>query len=63
MVLFTAPAGHLEVVELLLAAGANPNPARPAMATKPFTLFSPLQLAAKFKQVEVAKLLIEHGVS
>ena len=50
--------GHRQVVELLLAAGAEVNlPSREAMKV------TPLQSAAAAREVDIARLLIEHGAN
>jgi len=52
-----AAPGHLEIVKLLLARGADPNLPEPGIAPRGHALYS----AAANGHYEVAKLLLEHG--
>src|SRR5262249_52709342 len=52
-----AAKGHLEIVRLLLARGANPNLREEGIAPRGQALYA----AAAGKHYEVAKLLLEHG--
>jgi ankyrin repeat protein len=52
-----AAGGHLAVVELLLARGANPNEPEPGIAPRGGALHS----AISGKHFEIVKLLLEHG--
>jgi ankyrin repeat protein len=51
--------GRIELVRLLLEAGADPN-AKGVAASGTF-LGTPLEVARRFGSDEIAKLLIEHG--
>ena len=46
------------MVKLLLAAGASPNPVLPSA-----TALTALQVAAERGYVDIARLLVQHGVS
>src|SRR6185295_17918027 len=52
-----AAAGHLEIVKLLLARGADPNLPEEGIAPRGHALYS----AATNGHFEIAKLLLEHG--
>jgi ankyrin repeat protein len=52
-----ASSGHMAIVKLLLAAGADPNLPEPGIAPRGHALYS----AVANRHFEIAKLLLEHG--